>query len=155
MPLQPRLACLWVALIGLSLAWALAGCAWLTGWEPDPTPTPVPVTPTPVVVTAELKAGCEGAVYMRDYLDESIEYLYEPTGPGPYIDEEAGIEAVLAMRNTGNGWLTELARLMGELLVKAGEAANVGAVDVMQSLAMSAWSWVKAYVEDCDEMGVY
>ena len=92
---------------------------------------------------------------MRDYLDESIEYLYDLTGPEPYIDEAAGIEAMLAMRNTGNGWLTELTRMMGELLIEAGEAANAGAVDVMQSLAMSAWSWAKAYVEDCDEMGVY
>ena len=139
----------------VSLTWALAGCAWITGWEPDPTPTRVPVTPTPVVITVELKAGCEGAVYMRDYLDASIEYLYDPTGPGPYIDETAGTEAVLAMRNTGNGWLTELARLMVELLVEADEAGNAGAVDKMQSLAMSAWSWTKAYVEDCDEMGVY
>ena len=155
MPLQPRLAYLRVALIGLGLVWALAGCAWITGWEPEPTPTQVFATPTPVVVTAELKAGCAGAVYMRDYLDASIEYLYEPTGPEPYLDEAAGIEAVLSMRNTGNGWLTELTRMMGELLVEAGEAGHAGAIDVMQSLTMSAWSWTKAYVNDCAEMGAY
>ena len=120
-----------------------------------PTPTRAPVTPTPVVVTAELESGCEGAVYMRDYLDASIEYLYEPTGPGPDIDETVGIEAVLAMRNTGNGTLTLYAQMMGDLMVKSGEASNAGAVDEMQSLTMSAWSWAKAYVEDCDEMGVY
>ena len=92
---------------------------------------------------------------MRDYLDESIEYLYDLTGPEPYIDEAAGIEAMLAMRNTGNGWLTELTRLMRELLAKAGAAGNAGAIDEMQSLTMSAWSWTKAYVRDCAEMGAH
>ena len=93
--------------------------------------------------------------HMRYYLDMVIEYLYELTGPEPYIDEAAGVEAVLAMRNTGNGWLTELTRMMVELLVEADQAGNAGTVDKMQSLTMSAWSWTKAYVEDCEEMGVY
>ena len=92
---------------------------------------------------------------MRDYLDASIEYLYEPTGPEPYLDEAAGIKAMSSMRNTGNGRLTELTRMTGELLIEAGEAGIAGAIDVMQSLTMSAWSWTKAYVNDCDEMGAY
>ena len=54
MPLQSRLACLWVVLIGLSLTWTLAGCAWITGWEPDPTPTRAVATPPTVLPDSDI-----------------------------------------------------------------------------------------------------
>ena len=141
---QQRWVYRWFTLIGLSIAWALVGCAWATDGEPD-------LTPTPVVMTAELKAGCEGAVYMHDYLNLSIEYLYDLTRPAPYVDEEAGIEAVLAMQNTGNGWLTSLTQMMISLL---SEALNAESDEGLPHV-ISASSWTKAYLEDCDEMGAY